>query len=116
MSVCKTMLLLIFLDDLFFLKQVFVLLFVTTNLTSTLFSCLTTRFPNDEALANELAGYFYLEIGQKDVSINYFLQAHEKFHDWGAIAKANALYNFTMSSMAVSNPSPTLQSSSPQVQ
>ena len=103
MSVCKTMLLWIFLNDLF--SETSLCSLVCNNkLDLHPFLCLTTRFPNDEALANELAGYFYLEIGQKDVSINYFLQAHEKFHDWGAIAKANALYNFTMSSMAVSNP------------
>lgn len=62
------------------------------------------RFINDEALAYELAGYFFLKIDQKDVAVNYFLQAHEKYHDWGAIAKANSLYEFTMSSMYASSP------------
>jgi len=62
------------------------------------------RFINEEALSYELAGYFFLKMGQKDVSVNYFLQAHEKYHDWGAIAKANSLYEFTMSSMCASSP------------
>ena len=57
------------------------------------------RFINEEALAYELAGYFFMEFGQKEVSANYFLQAHEKYHEWGAIAKANAVYEFTMTSM-----------------
>mmetsp|Transcript_32408 Transcript_32408/g.58578 ORF Transcript_32408/g.58578 Transcript_32408/m.58578 type:complete len:391 (-) Transcript_32408:18-1190(-) len=60
------------------------------------------RFINEEALAYELAGYFFMEFGQKDVSLNFFLQAHEKYHEWGAIAKANAVYEFTMTSMGAS--------------
>jgi len=52
------------------------------------------RFIHEEALACELAGHFCLDIGQKNEAVNYFLQAHEKYHDWGAIAKANALYEF----------------------
>lgn len=58
------------------------------------------RFINEEALAYELAAYFFMEIGQKETSVSYFLQAHEKYHDWGAMAKANAVYAFTMASMS----------------
>ena len=44
---------------------------------------------NEEALANELAGHFYLDTGRKDKSVPYFSQAEEKYREWGAVAKAN---------------------------
>ena len=47
------------------------------------------KFVNEEALANELAGHFYLDTGRKDKSYRYFSQAEEKYREWGAIAKAN---------------------------
>jgi len=52
------------------------------------------KFVNEEALANELAGHFYLETGRKNRSVHYFSQAFEKYNEWGAIAKANALTNY----------------------
>ena len=52
------------------------------------------RFINQEALACELAGYFFLEIGEQDTAIQYFLQAHEKYHEWGAVSKCNMLFQF----------------------
>jgi len=51
----------------------------------------THKFVNEEALANELAGYFYLETGRRNRSVHYFSQAFEKYNEWGAIAKANTL-------------------------
>jgi hypothetical protein len=33
-------------------------------------------------LACELAGYFYLELGEISVSVEYFLLAHERYHEW----------------------------------
>ena len=85
------------------------------------------RFISEEALAYELAGHFYIETGRKVNSVEYFLKAHEKYHEWvspsiiyvpmlrerthsntllaftkplkGAIAKANSVYESTMSSM-----------------
>jgi len=60
---------------------------------------LFVRFINEEALAWELAGYYFMDIGQKDVSMSHILKAHEKYFEWGAIAKANALYEFSTSSM-----------------
>ena len=49
-------------------------------------------FINDEALSSELGGYFFLAIDKNDKSLQYFLHAHEKYHDWGAVAKCNALF------------------------
>ncbi|KAL7551594.1 hypothetical protein ACHAWF_014787 [Thalassiosira exigua] len=57
------------------------------------------RFQNEDALACELAGYHFTEVGENDVSMEYFLQAHEKYYNWGALAKANAVYEFAMSSL-----------------
>ena len=51
----------------------------------------THKFLNEEALANELAGHFYLDTGRRDASVHYFSQAFDKYNEWGAIAKANML-------------------------
>ena len=51
----------------------------------------THKFVNEEALANELAGHFYLETGRRNRSVHYFSQAFEKYNEWGAVAKANTL-------------------------
>lgn len=48
-------------------------------------------FVNEEALANELAGHFYLDTGRKTKSFHYFLQAMEKYNEWGAFAKAKTM-------------------------
>lgn len=52
------------------------------------------KFVNEEALANELAGHFYLDTGRKDKSLRYFSQAEEKYREWGAVAKALKLANY----------------------
>ncbi|KAL7528135.1 hypothetical protein ACHAXR_007195, partial [Thalassiosira sp. AJA248-18] len=52
------------------------------------------RFINNEALSCELAGHFYLKTEKQDKAIQYFMQAHEKYHEWGAVAKSNALFEF----------------------
>jgi len=49
------------------------------------------KFVNEEALANELAGHFYLESGRRNRSVHYFSQAFEKYNEWGAVAKAKTL-------------------------
>ena len=54
----------------------------------------THKFVNEEALANELAGHFYLETGRKNRSVHYFSQAFEKYNEWGAVAKANVLTKY----------------------
>ena len=51
----------------------------------------THKFLNEEALANELAGHFYLDTGKRSKSVQYFSQAADKYKEWGAVAKANAL-------------------------
>jgi len=52
------------------------------------------KFVNEEALANELAGHFYLETGRRNKSVHYFSRAVEKYNEWGAVAKASALTEY----------------------
>jgi tetratricopeptide (TPR) repeat protein len=52
------------------------------------------KFLNEEALANELAGYFYLDTGRKNRSVHYFMRAFEKYNEWGAVAKAASLSKY----------------------
>ena len=54
-----------------------------------------SRFVNDEALANELAGRFYLETGDLASSLEHFRFAHDNYGDWGAIRKASHLFEYT---------------------
>lgn len=44
-------------------------------------------YVNDVALANELAGYFYLELGLIHVARHYLQDAHSAYQAWGARAK-----------------------------
>lgn len=46
------------------------------------------KFVNEEALANELAGRFYVETGRKNMSKTYFIRASENYIEWGADVKA----------------------------
>jgi len=63
------------------------------------------RFIHEEALAHELAGHFFLDSDKKETAVEHFMQAHEKYHEWGATAKCNSLFEFvngvigTMSSL-----------------
>jgi ATP-dependent RNA helicase DDX31/DBP7 len=52
------------------------------------------KFVNEEALANELAGYFYFDTGRRMKSIPYFSQAFENYSKWGAVAKARMLAKY----------------------
>lgn len=54
-----------------------------------------SRFVNDEALANELAGRFYLETGDLESSLEHFRLAHSNYIDWGAVGKASHLFDYT---------------------
>jgi tetratricopeptide (TPR) repeat protein len=54
----------------------------------------THKFVNEEALANELAGHFYLETGRRNRSVHYFSHAFEKYNEWGATAKAATLTKY----------------------
>jgi hypothetical protein len=57
-------------------------------------------------LACELAAYFYLdsEVGDNKKAMQYFLLAHEKYHEWGALGKCNSLFKFVESTFT---PAPT---------
>ena len=57
-------------------------------------SARSSKFVNDEALASELAGRFYLEIGDLEISFEHFRLAHEKYSEWGATGKASRLFEF----------------------
>ena len=48
-------------------------------------------FWNDEALANELAGRFYLDIGREMNARLHMEEAHAKYAEWGAFAKSRQL-------------------------
>ncbi|KAL3799295.1 hypothetical protein HJC23_013020 [Cyclotella cryptica] len=52
------------------------------------------KFMNDEALACELAAMFYLGTGNVASSLDHFRLAQEKYHKWGAFAKADRLLAF----------------------
>eukprot|EP00956_Cyclotella_meneghiniana_P028252 scaffold65139_cov50-Cyclotella_meneghiniana.AAC.2 len=45
------------------------------------------KFIQDEALAYELAAKFHFAIGNKSISLKYFIEAHEKYYEWNAFAK-----------------------------
>jgi len=62
------------------------------------------KFINDEAIACELAGYFLFEVGETASSIDYIIQAHEKYHKWGAIGKASVMFQYFQSISTVKLP------------
>jgi predicted ATPase/class 3 adenylate cyclase/tRNA A-37 threonylcarbamoyl transferase component Bud32 len=49
------------------------------------------EYLNDEALANELAGQFYMTQGQEHFAYHYLHEAHYAYSQWGATAKVNDL-------------------------
>lgn len=52
------------------------------------------RFVHEEAVAYECAGYFYLTASMKTEALEHFVNAHKKYKEWGAIAKANKIFEF----------------------
>ena len=52
---------------------------------------------HEEALACELAAYFYLELGDINKSVEYFMLAHERYYEWGAFGKCDSLFQFVQS-------------------
>jgi hypothetical protein len=52
---------------------------------------------HEEALACELAAYFSLEAGENEKAMQYFLLAHDKYREWGALGKCNSLFKFVES-------------------
>lgn len=52
------------------------------------------KYINDEALACELAGKFFLNTNKKTSSLEYLRLAHERYCEWGAVGKASQLFDF----------------------
>ncbi len=48
-------------------------------------------FPQEEALANELAAKFYIAAGRSKMARTYLMDAHYGYQQWGAIAKIKHL-------------------------
>jgi hypothetical protein len=44
--------------------------------------------------AYELAGRFYLDIGDRALSFEHFRLAHETYIAWGAVGKASCLFEY----------------------
>ena len=52
------------------------------------------KFINDEAMALELTANFYLETDNLTAALNHFQLAHERYETWGAVQKADQLFQF----------------------
>ena len=52
---------------------------------------------HEEALAFELAAYFYMEVGETEKAVQYFLLANQKYHEWGEFGKCESLFSFLVS-------------------
>ena len=52
------------------------------------------KFINEEAIANELAGLFFLEDGQRQKSLSCFEQSITCYETWGAFAIARRVEAF----------------------
>ena len=56
-----------------------------------------SKLINDEAIANELAGLFFLEEGQREKALSYFKQSTECYRVWGAFAIARRVESYASS-------------------
>ena len=45
-------------------------------------------------MAYELAAYFYMDLKNDEKAMEYFLQAHKKYEEWGALGKCDSLFKF----------------------
>ena len=52
------------------------------------------KFPNDEALACELAAKFYFKIGDMATSLKHYRMSHEIYCKYGADGKADKLFTY----------------------
>ncbi|KAK1744417.1 putative AAA ATPase [Skeletonema marinoi] len=52
------------------------------------------KFVHEEALAHELAAYFYFELGEREQTMEHLILAHEKYLEWGALGKCDSLLKF----------------------
>ena len=59
------------------------------------------KFLPEQALALELAGYFYLEQGDETKSRAFLKQAHDAYMKWGAAGKAESLPRFLSSQIDI---------------
>ena len=55
----------------------------------------------DEAIGCELYGKFFLATGNITSSLDYFTLAHEKFVEYGAVAKATQLFAYIKDSLSL---------------
>jgi tetratricopeptide (TPR) repeat protein len=52
------------------------------------------KFLHEEAIALELAGNFHIQTGDKTTALKYFIEAHQRYYEWQAYAKEEALGAF----------------------
>ena len=55
---------------------------------------------HEEALACDLAAFFYMEIGETEKALHHFLLAHKKYYEWGAFGKCDSLFKFVESNFS----------------
>jgi tetratricopeptide (TPR) repeat protein len=60
------------------------------------------KFIHEEAFANELAGLFFLEEGQRQKALSYFKQSAECYRVWGAFAIARRVESYASSIASLS--------------
>ena len=63
------------------------------------------RFINEEALALELAGYFFEKTGKRSKATSHLVQAYHKYNAWGAAAKCDMLFHLVRKTFSDSAPS-----------
>lgn len=60
--------------------------------TNAIANAAARKFINDEALAAERAADFYFINGKMSTALEHYTRAHTRYCEWGAMAKANSLY------------------------
>lgn len=65
------------------------------------------KFPQEAALSAELAGYFYLNTGNRPSALQYFSTAYMKYEEWGALAKVRQLSEFVEQTFGINFASET---------
>ena len=58
------------------------------------------KYTNEMAISLELAARFFLCIGELKSSLEHFTLAHEAYGSWGAMGKAEKLFNFVTEQFA----------------
>ncbi|KAL3804135.1 hypothetical protein HJC23_013654 [Cyclotella cryptica] len=65
------------------------------------------KYVNVEALACELAARFYLYLNNSSTAVKYFTLAHDKYFEWGALAKVRTLHEFIQETFKIDLTSPS---------